>query len=108
MYILDSQFPGVLGGKQGLQPGCGFRENRVAGGDHGIISHGDDPIEHWHTFVVYVVPHGFSDEKESGAGVVDNVVDRIGFKLVKDGNGHRPVSERGEKSYSPVGRVAAA
>ncbi len=24
VYILDSQFPGVLGGKQGLQPGCGF------------------------------------------------------------------------------------
>ena len=49
VYILDSQFPGVLGGKQGLQPGCGFRENRVAGGDHGIISHGDDPVQRRHT-----------------------------------------------------------
>ena len=72
--------------------GCDLCEYCVARGNHGIISHGDDPIEHWHTFVVYVVPHGFSDEKESGAGVVDNVVDRIGFKLVKDGYGHSPVS----------------
>ena len=108
VYILDSQFPGVLGGKQGLQPGCGFRENRVAGGDHGIISHGDDPVQRRHTLVVYVIPHGFSHEKEPGSGVVDDVVDRVGFELVEDGNGHGPVSECGKEDYSPVGRVAAA
>ena len=108
VYILDLQFPGVPGRKQGFQPGGGFQKNRVAGGDYGIISHGDDPVERGHTLVVYVIPHGFSHEQEPGPGVVDNVVDCVRFKLVKDGNGHRPVSERGEKDYSPVGRVAAA
>ena len=58
--------------------------------------------------MVYFVPHGFSHEEKPGSGVVDDVMDRVGFEFVEDRDGHGPVRDGGKEGYSPVGRVAAA
>ena len=108
VYILDSQFPGVPGGKQGFQPGGGFQKNRVAGGDHGIISHGDDPVERGHTLVVYVIHTDFPTKRSRAPEWlimwwIVSGLNSLGWVRPQP----RKVSVA-KKAIPPVGRVATA
>ena len=68
----------------------------------------DDAFELRHGFGVECGPHHVAGKEEARVGVVDDVVNLLGFELVENGNHDGAVADCGQKGNCPVGTVAAA
>ena len=54
------------------------------------------------------LPDNVVHKKDTGFGVVHQVMDVSGFELVQDGDGHGAIGDGGQETHAPVGLVAGA
>ena len=68
----------------------------------------ENPSEVFHETFVQIFPHAIAHKEQFGLGVVYDMVNIVGFKLVQNGYRYSPIGDGGKEGYRPVGRVFAA
>ena len=70
--------------------------------------HLHDDFQARHLSLGEALPDDLVHEEDLGLGVVDQVMDVLGFELVQEGHRHGAVGHGGQEAHAPVGLVARA
>ena len=66
----------------------------------------DDTLQMRHLHGVYLCSHMVADKEQLGIGVIDDVVNLLSHKLMKDGYSNGTIGQRSQEGYSPLTAVA--